>query len=159
MQRLQETNMNKPNKPNQTNTNPTICMKLNIRSSCSICSPVSWDSHMVNVNYITPNPLHNTLLPGKMLQKNCQCFAKSTIHTTLFGLVQKPVALCNWDTFGNSCASRLNLGNLYRKSMGNVWMQMTQLGGAEAAATFLHGASRKPGVTPETKRHSFGNSS
>ena len=38
-------------------------------------------------------------------------------------------------------------------------MQMTQLGGAEAAATFLHGASRKPGVTPETKRHSFGNSS
>lgn len=149
MQRLQETNMNKPNKSNQTNTNPTICMKLNmdisilsigdgnlkcyprlldsrmevfstsrrfcpqnratyvpfpIRSSCSICSPVSWDSHMVNVN--TLHPIHITT-PYSLVKcyKNCQCFAKSTIHTTVLGLVQKPVALCNWDTFGNSCAS------------------------------------------------------
>lgn len=50
-----------------------------IRSSCSICSPVSWDSHMVNVN--TLHPIHITT-PYSLVKcyKNCQCFAKSSIH-------------------------------------------------------------------------------
>lgn len=107
--------------------------------------------------YITPNPYHNTLLPGKMLQKLPMLCQIHHSHNG-FGFGPKTSSTLQLRYVRKFVCFRLNLGNLYGKSMGNVWMQMTQLGGAEAAATFLHGASRKPGVKPETKRHSFGNS-